>query len=90
MQTEILEGDGQLEKWDGPHAEHPVRYRFEITREAPETSPSRVALRLDGRGSVVSTSGEQFGEGEYRLYAEPEIFKVKNLGQGLWVILSAS
>jgi hypothetical protein len=87
---EIIEGVGQLEQWEHAETKHEVRYRFRITTEVIEKPgfPS-VAGRQHSQGTVNSTRGETFPEGEYRLYAEDEILKVKNLGMGLWVILAS-
>ena len=91
MAIELLEGVGQLEKWDHPDKKkYAVRYRFTITTEIVEKPGfPRVASKRHGEGVIESTSGEHFLEGEYRLYADDETLKVKNLGLGTWVILAS-
>jgi hypothetical protein len=90
MAREDLEGVGHLEKWQHLGKKHAVRYRFTITTEIVERPGfPRVAPGRHGEGVVESTTGEYFPDGEYRLYAGGETFRVKNLGLGMWVILSS-
>jgi hypothetical protein len=87
---EILEGSGQLERWDRPEKRHPVRYRFTTTSEILEKPGfPRVVVARHSSGDIVSDVGEHFPEGEYRLFAEDgEVLKVKNLGI-VWAILAS-
>lgn len=76
-----LGGTGQLEKWDQPDGQDEVIYRFAIEADT-------AALR--GQGTIRSTVGTGFPEGIYRLFcADGEILRVKNLGMGIWTIVSS-
>lgn len=86
-----IEGTGQLEKWDHPDGQDEVIYRFDIETDAAEI-PREPRIKVDfrGRGTVRSTTGTVFAQGTYRLYcADGEVLKVKNLGIGIWTILSS-
>ena len=86
----FLEGVGQLEKWERPNEQHEVSFHFTNTTNIVERPGfPRVAAKSRGEGNVRSTSGEAFPEAAYRLYAENEILRVRNLGLGTWVILAS-
>lgn len=87
---ETLEGRGQLEAWVNPVQKHEVDYHFEITTDIVERPGfPKVAARKHAHGTVISTVGKSFAEGEYRLFAQDgEILKVKNLGLA-WTILAS-
>jgi hypothetical protein len=84
---EVLDGIGQLEKWERPDGLHEVRFHFTITTDDIERPGfPRVASKSHGEGDVISTTGEAFPEEAYRLYAKDEILRVRNLGLGIWTI----
>lgn len=87
---EILEGVGQLEQWEHPDRKHEVRFRFKITTEILQRAgfPPVVTKRYS-QGAVESTVSDVFPEGEYRLYTDAEVLKVKNSGFGHWAILAS-
>jgi hypothetical protein len=84
---ELLRGIGQLEKWERPDGLHEVSFHFTVTSDVVQRPGfPRVAAKKHAEGHVRSTGGESFPEGSYRLYAEDEVLKVRNLGLGTWTI----
>jgi hypothetical protein len=88
MQEEV-EGVGQLEKWEHPDKKHEVQYQFRISTEIIARPGFPPMTERRSKGTVQSVAGELLPEGEYRLYTDEEILKVKNAGLGIWVILAS-
>jgi hypothetical protein len=91
MLHEVLEGRGQLEKWENPDKRYEVTYRFDIHSEIVERPGlPRVTSKRHSQGVIISATGERFPEGYYRLHAsDGEVLKVQNVNLGIWVILAS-